>query len=278
MNWSFIKNSCQKQTAVPFIEVYRNRGLLLELVKRDFAGRYKGSFLGIAWSFIKPLIMLGIYTIVFGVAFKARWGTVNVHSRIFSIILFSGLIVHNFFSECLTRAPLLILENPNFVKKVVFPLEILPWMALISSLLHFALSFAVLMIFCIIFGVPIYGGMLLIPVILLPLVLMTIGLTLFLSSIGVYLRDISQITGTLSTITLFLAPVFYPIHNLPNLFQKIVLFNPITLPILQLRDVVLMAKPINWHSWTLALATGIIISTAGHWWFQKTRNGFSDVL
>ena len=261
-----------------FDGVIRHRGLLVELVRRDFVGRYKGSFMGIAWSFFKPLIMLGIYTLVFSVALKAKWGMGGNGKATFAIVLFSGLIVHNFFSECITRAPLLIIENPNYVKKVVFPLEILPWMSLISALLHSLLSFVVLLIFCFVASVPLYGGVFLVPLLLLPLFFMTIGLSWIFASLGVYLRDLSQVMGTVSSITLFMSPIFYPVGNLPELFRKIIFWNPISLPVIQIREVMLLNRPIQWEYWGIAMFVGLFASGFGYWWFQKTRRGFSDVL
>lgn len=245
---------------------------------RDFVGRYKGSFIGIAWSFFKPLIMLAIYTLVFSVVFKTKWGIDGNHKGAFAIILFSGLIIHNFFSECITRAPVLIIEHANYVKKVVFPLEILPWMALISALLHFFLSFGVLLAFCLLAGVPVHGGILFVPLLLLPLILMTIGLSWIFASLGVYLRDLSQVMGMLSSITLFMAPVFYPIDKLPENFRTIIFWNPITLPIVQLREAMLSDTPVQWSAWMLALLISVCISMLGYWWFQKTRRGFADVI
>ena len=131
----------------------RNRELLWELVKRDFIGRYKGSMSGVVWSLFNPLLMLAIYTIVFSVVFKAKWGGGEESKVAFAIVLFSGMIVHSFFAECLNRAPSLIISHPNYDKKVVFPLEILPWMTLFSVLLHFLVSFGVLLFFCLLAGV-----------------------------------------------------------------------------------------------------------------------------
>ena len=264
--------------AAMFSRLYRQRGLLAELVRQDFLGRYKGSIMGVAWSLLNPLLMLAIYTTVFSVAFKARWGEGDDSKVGFALVLFSGMIVHSFFAECLNRAPGLIVSHANFVKKVVFPLEILPWMALLSALLHFVVSFAVLLAFCVLAGVAVHAGVVLVPVIMLPLVLMTIGLSWILASLGVYLRDLSQVVAMISTVALFLAPVFYPVQNLPPDFQTLIHWNPITLPIVQLRDAVLWDRPLDWAAWGAALAVGIALCYLGYWWFQKTRRGFADVL
>lgn len=256
----------------------RNRGLLRDLVKRDFIGRYKGSMLGVVWSLFNPLFMLAVYTVVFSVAFKAKWGVGEESKVAFAIVLFSGMIVHSFFAECLNRAPGLITNHANYVKKVVFPLEILPWMALFSALLHFLVSFGVLLVFCLLAGVPVHAGVLLVPIVLLPLVLMILGVSWVFASLGVYLRDLAQVMGIVTTVALFLAPVFYPIDALPPAYQTLLAWNPITLPIIQLRDVMLWGRPLQWVDWAVSLAVGAAVCQAGFWWFQKSRRGFADVL
>lgn len=258
--------------------IIQHRELAWELAKRDFIGRYKGSFMGIAWSLFNPLLMLAVYTIVFAVVFKARWGIGDDSKVAFGLVLFSGMIVHGFFAECINRAPTLIISQPNYVKKVVFPLEILPWVALFSALLHFLVSFCVLVVFCLLTGVPVHAGTLLIPVVLLPLILLTLGLSWLFASLGVYLRDLTQGMGVVTTALLFLSPVFFPIDALPEEYQLIVTWNPITLPIIQLRDLMLWDKPVDWSVWATSLAIAVVINYIGYWWFQKTRRGFADVL
>lgn len=258
--------------------LFRNRDLLWELVKRDFIGRYKGSIMGMVWSLFNPLLMLAIYATVFSVAFQARWGTGEESKVAFALVLFSGMIIHSFFAECINRAPSLIISHPNYVKKVVFPLDLLPCMALCSALLHFFVSFSVLLMFCLVAGVPVYSGAMLVPLILLPLALLTLGASWILASLGVYLRDLSQVIAMVSTIALFMAPVFYPIENLPEAFRSYMYWNPITLPIIQLRDAMLWNKPVQWSSWLVSLSIGTTICFAGYWWFQKSRRGFADVI
>lgn len=254
------------------------RGLLWELVKRDFIGRYKGSIFGIAWSLLNPLFLLAIYTFVFSVAFKARWGGGDESKVAFALVLFSGMIVHNFFAECLNRAPGIITSHANYVKKVIFPLDLLPWVSLCSALLHFGVSFVVLIAFCLVAGVAIHPGIVLVPLILLPLIFMTIGVSWILASLGVFLRDLSQIVGMVTTVAMFLAPVFYPIENLPAGYRALIVWNPITLPILELRDAMLWNRPMRWDAWLISLGIGLLISWLGYWWFQKTRRGFADVI
>lgn len=262
-----------------FSGLLKHRELLWELVKRDFIGRYKGSIMGIAWSLLNPLFMLAIYTFVFSVAFKARWGAGGDDSKVaFALVLFSGMIIHSFFAECLNRAPSLIISHPNYVKKVVFPLEILPWLVLSSAFLHFLVSFTVLILFCVFAGVQIHAGILFTPILLVPLVFMMLGLSWLLASLGVYFRDLAQIIGMATTVALFMSPVFYPVENLPEAYRGAISFNPITLPILNLRDAMLWDKPLAWDLWLLSLVVGAATSYLGFWWFQKSRRGFADVL
>ena len=261
-----------------FSSLINHRELVWELVKRDFIGRYKGSIIGVAWSLLHPLLMLVIYTLVFSVAFKARWGVGDESKVAFALVLFSGMIVHGLFAECLNRAPVLIVSQPNYVKKVVFPLEILPWVTLCSALLHFMVSLGLLLIFCTLTGVTLKATVLFIPIIMLPLLLMTLGLTWLFASLGVYLRDITQGMGVVTTVLLFLSPVFYKTSAFPEKYQILFMLNPLTLPIEQLRDVILWGNAINWSSWTTSMFAGSAICYFGFWWFQKSRGGFADVL
>lgn len=258
--------------------LHTHRGLVWELVKRDFIGRYKGSIIGVAWSLFHPLLMLVTYTLVFSVAFKARWGVGEESKVAFALVLFSGMIVHGLFAECLNRAPNLIVSHPNYVKKVIFPLEVLPWVALCSALLHFLVNFTLLMAFCIFSGISLKATLVFIPVIMLPILLITLGLTWLFASLGVYLRDIAQGMGVVTTVLLFLSPVLYPVSKLPENYQHLISLNPLTLPIEQLRGVMLFEQPINWGHWAISLLVGCFIVYLGFWWFQKSRRGFADVL
>src|SRR5690554_4282924 len=195
--------------------LWRNRRLINAMVRREVIGRYRGSFMGILWSFFNPLLMLAVYTFVFSFVFKARWDTGSDSKIEFALILFSGLIVFNIFSECVNRAPSLMLANVNFVKKVIFPLEVLPWVVLGTTLFHALISLAVWLIaYVAFFGVP-APSVFVLPIVLLPLMLFTLGLSWGLASLGVYLRDIAQFIGILTTVMMFLSPIFYPATALP---------------------------------------------------------------
>ena len=257
---------------------WRNRELIRSLTQREVIGRYRGSILGILWSFFNPVLMLTVYTFVFSVIFKARWNA-GVDSRSeFALVLFAGLMVFTLFSETVNRAPSLILANANYVKKVVFPLEILPWVNIGSSLFHTLISLGVwLMFYGFLFGVPpVTAG--LIPAVLLPLIAFTMGISWFLASLGVYLRDVSHVIGVLTTILMFLSPIFYPISSIPEEYRGLLQWNPLMPSIEMARDVLIWGKQPEWSLYTVSLATGLLVAYLGFAWFQKTRKGFADVL
>ena len=257
---------------------FRNSNLIIDLIKREVVGRYRGSSMGLLWSFFNPILMLIIYTFVFSIVFKARWPGGSESKTEFALVLFSGLMVFNLFSECINRAPSLILNNANYVKKVIFPLEILPIVALGAAFFHFAISLIVwLAFFFIFFGLPKPEIFLLLAV-LIPLMFLIIGLSWGLASLGVYLRDVSQVVGVLTTVLMFMSPIFYPISALPEQYRALMHLNPLTFSVEQARDVMIWGKGINWSDWSLQLLVSLSIFWLGFAWFQKTRKGFADVL
>lgn len=257
---------------------WRNRSLIMVLIKREVLGRYRGSAMGILWSFFNPMLMLGVYTFVFSVVFKARWNAESTSKGEFALVLFAGLIIFNVFAECVTRAPGLIVSNANYVKKVVFPLEVLPWANAGAALFHGAISLVVWTIFyCIGWGVP-HASALWLPVVILPLLLFAIGLSWLLASLGVYLRDVAQVIGLLTTILMFLSPIFYPSSALPEEFQHLLLLNPLTPAVEQARSVLIWGHAPDWSLVAGSFVIGLLVAWLGFVWFQKTRKGFADVL
>ncbi len=262
-----------------FASLWRHRFLILQLTKRDVIGRYRGSVMGLAWSFFNPVLMLAVYTFVFSVVFKARWGASSGNDQAsFAIFLFVGLIVHGLFAECVNRAPGLILSNVNYVKKVVFPLEILPSVAMGSALFHTGVSLIVLLAARLIVNQQLSWTAIFIPLILFPLCLATMGAAWFLSAIGVYLRDVGQTVGILTTALLFLSPVFYPITALPADYQTWLRLNPLTFVIEESRKVLVYGQLPDWSAWTSFFLASLAAAWMGFWWFQKSRKGFADVL
>lgn len=260
------------------LSLWRHRSLIKALIEREVSGRYRGSTIGILWSFFNPVFMLIIYTFVFSVIFKARWNVDTDSKTEFALILFAGLIIFNLFAECINRAPTLIISNTNYVKKVVFPLEVLPWVTLGAALFHAFISIGVWLIaYLILFGAP-HITVLLLPIILLPLLLFVIGISWGLASLGVYLRDVSQFINVITTILMFLSPIFYPASSLPKEYQPLLSLNPLTLTVEQTRNILYWNTTPNITAYLIHLLVATFIAWIGFIWFQKTRKGFADVL
>lgn len=261
-----------------FASAWRNRSLIAASVRREVLGRYRGSFMGILWSFFNPLLMLAVYTFVFSVVFNARWNVASDSKTEFALVLFAGLIIYNLFAECVTRAPGLILANVNYVKKVVFPLEILPWVTLGSALFHGAISLGVwLLAYLLLFGLP-QPTFVYFPLIVMPFALLIMGISWLLASLGVFLRDVAQIIGVVTTIFMFLSPIFYPASSLPPAYQALIFANPLTPIIEQTRDVLFWGKLPDFQLLGVYLLLSAVVAWLGFAWFQKTRKGFADVL
>jgi len=250
------------------------------MTRREVLGRYKGSFMGVAWSFFTPILMLAVYTFVFSEVFKARWGVGDAgeSKAEFAIMLFVGMIVHGLFAECIIRSPSVISSNVNYVKKVVFPLEILPLVVLGSALFHMVISLLVLLLAQLVFSKALPWTAIFFPLVILPLVLGAAGFAWLLSSLGVFIRDIAQVTGIASTVLLFLSPVFFPISALPAKYQVWLQLNPLTFIIEESRRVLVLGRLPDLQTLGIHFVCGVLIAWLGLWWFQKTRKGFADVL
>jgi len=256
-----------------------NFDLISQMTKREIIGRYKGSILGLLWAFFNPLFMLSIYTFIFSVVFKARWGTVGDQSKAqFAMILFVGMIVHTLFMEVLTRAPVLVTGNVNFVKKIIFPLEVLPFVSIATAIFHSAVSLFVLVISSFILNGYINWTILLIPVVLFPFILFILGIAWILSSLGVYFRDVGPIISLLTTVLMFASPVFYPISSLPIELQSWVLLNPLSFIIEESRKVIIFGEIPNWNGIGFYTLVSLLVMKLGYFWFQKTKRGFANVL
>ncbi len=258
--------------------VLRHRHLIIQMTKREVIGRYRGSMLGIAWSFFNPLIMLAVYTIVFSTVFQAKWGVGSESKTEFALVLFIGMIVHGILAESMNSSPLLMLRNASYVKKVVFPLEILPWVVMGSTIFHALISFLVWLLFYLAVNHSLQWTAIFLPLIFAPLVLFSMGVSWMLASLGVYVRDVGQMTGVLVIVLLFLSPVFYPASRLPEPYQTIIYLNPLTFVIEQARDVLMWGNMPNWTGMAIAFTASFIVAWLGFAWFQKTRQGFADVL
>lgn len=249
------------------------------MTRREIKKKYQGTFLGLAWSFISPLLMLSVYTFVFAVVFKSRWGTTGDESRIeFAITLFAGLIVFGIFSESLNQSPGLIISNANYVKRVIFPLEILSIVSVASILFNAAMSVVVLLLMQLMFKGSLPLTVIFFPLVVLPISLLGLGASWFFSALGVYLRDIGQLLGFLTTILFFTSAIFFPISALPENYQRLLKFNPLVLFIEQSRNVLVYGNSPDWVTSFILLIISSLAAWIGYWWFQKARKGFSDVL
>lgn len=259
--------------------LWQHRQLIVGMTQREIMGRYKGSVLGLFWSLVQPLFMLTLYTLVFSGVFNARLSTAPTQNHIeFALSLFVGLILHGFFAEVLGRAPMQIISNTNFVKKIVFPLHILPVISLGAALFQGAVSLGVLLVAILLLRGNLPISVAFLPIVLLPLILITLGLAWLLTSLGVYLRDIGQGIGMLMTVLLFASPVFYPLSALPPALQELLLLNPLTVAIEETRRILMEGQAPQWDTLGIYSIAGLLIAWAGYAWFQKTRRGFANVL
>jgi lipopolysaccharide transport system permease protein len=257
--------------------VLRHRSLLSELVRRDVAGRYRDSMLGLMWSFINPLVMLAAYTVVFGVFLQTKWPGVE-NTLEFSVVLFAGLILFSFVAECLNRAPALVVTQPSYVKKVVFPLELFPWMVVSTALFHAAVSTIVWCVFHLVAFGRLDWTVALLPLVFMPLILITLGFTFLLAGIGVYIRDVGQIITIALQLLMFLSPVFYSIDRIPAPYRTFLAVNPLAFLIEQARDVMLARGPLDIPGMLAMTAGAFVFAWLGFVWFQHVREGFADVL
>ncbi len=266
------------RVAGPLEGLRRHRDLTWEMTRREVLGRYRGASFGLLWSLISPFMMLTIYTLAFGYVLKSRWPGASGNMGDFAMLLFIGLIVHGFFAECLTRSSNLVVGNPNLVKRIVFPLQILPWSMVLSALFH---AFANMVVFVVVNFVvrgELHATMLLLPVIFLPLAIGVLGLGWLLSSMTVYLRDINQITGVVATAMLFLSSAIVPVQTLPENYQAVFKLNPLTFIIDQAREVAFWGRLPDWEGLALYTIAATFFAYIGYAVFQKSRRGFADVL
>ena len=263
-------------------QLWFQRDLIGQLTRREVAMRYRGTVLGMVWSFVTPLLMLAIYTFVYSVIFHATWpeaGQDRGTSRAtFGLILFAGLIPYQLLAEVLTKSPLLIIGSPNYVKKVIFPLEILPVVTVLSATVHSVISLLILLAGMLIFRHEISMTLWMLPLVYVPLMLLSVGVGWFLSSLGMYIRDASQAIAPIVQMLAFLAPVFFPITLVPAAIRWVYYLNPLTMIVSGYRQTTVFDQSVSLMGWSLCTAVGLLAALAGYIWFEKTKSGFADVL
>lgn len=261
----------------PFYTLLKHRRLIFDLTRRELAARYKGSLLGIFWAVLNPLMLLALYTFFFSLILKAKWGVGETPPN-YGLMLFCGLIVHGWMADVLSRAPELLAANRNYVKKVVFPLDALGWITVFSALVQLVLSVIILAILSLLLGQGISWTILLLPLVLLPLMLLLLGLSWFISSLAVFFRDVGQFMGSLLTLLLFTSTAFFSLETAPEVIRDLLLFNPLTIIMDSVRQVVILHQMPNWQLLGLHSIISLMVFWLGYAWFQRTRPGFADVL
>lgn len=256
---------------------YRHRFLIRAMTRREIAIRYRGSMLGGLWPYLSPLLLLSVYTFVFGGVFKSRWpGTTGLGD--FAMVLYAGLLLNSLLAEVLGRAPSLVLENPNYVKKVVFPLETLPWVSLGTALFHGLIGFGLLVVANSLVGTGLHPTVLALPVLVLPFALLLIGLSWLLAAVGVYLRDLVQVMPPVLTCLMFFSPVFYSRAQAPATLQTWLGLNPLTFVIENARRVIFEGTWPLWQGWLNYSAVAVLIYLLGFAVFIRLKKGFADVV
>lgn len=255
-----------------------NRQLIWQLARRDVLARYRGALIGIAWSFVTPLLMLTIYTFFFTAVFKARWGGMDETRGAFATAMFVGLIVYGAFSECVNKAPSLIVNNTNYVKKIIFPLDILSIASILAAMFHALIGLTVYLGFLLFFIGKVPATFALFPLVFIPLCLICLSASWLLSALGVYVRDIGQTIAVLLTVLMYTSPIFYPLDAVPAEFRQILRFNPLTFLIEQARAVLLLGQAPDYLGLLIYTLKALIAAWLAYAFFQKTRRGFSDVL
>ncbi len=257
--------------------LWRHRALVAELTRREFSGRYQGSFGGVLWSFVQPLFLLAVYTIAFGAILKAHWGF-SGGTGDYALMIFAGLVVYNAFSECLMKAPGLVTGNPNFVKKVVFPLELLPWVMAFTVMLHAAMAVAVWVLgYALLRGVP-HATAVLAPVVFACFFPILLGIGWLLSAVGVAVRDLGQLSALASHALLFLTPIFYGVEAAPPVLRPLLMANPLTFVVEELRLVLFFGQVPGWRGLAVYFGLSCLFAWASLWVFRRMRRGFADMV
>ena len=276
MNGFFLKNWLV--SLLSYLWPWRHRGLIAQLARREVHARYRQSWLGLVWVVLTPLMMLGVYTLVFRHVMRVRWYGLEEGNLEFALRIYAGLAVFNFFAECVNRAPTLVLEQPHLVKKVVFPLEILPWAAAVSASVGLAVSGVLMMVLAAFSqtGLPI--TVVALPLVWVPLLPLVLGLGWLLAGLGTYVRDVGQLLGMLVSALMFLSPIFFPVEALPESVRSVMLLNPLAWVMTGTREVLLTGHWPDWGALLLLFVTCTLVAMLGAAFFRKARVGFSDVV
>lgn len=266
------------KTALSYLFPWQHASLIWQFASRLVQTRYRQSWLGTTWVLLTPLLMLTVYTLVFRNIFRVRWGTLDESNLAFALRLYAGLAVFNFFAECINRAPNLVLAEPHLVKKVRFPLEILPWVNLMAGLVHLGIALVMLCLLGAWEQAQLSLTLLALPLVWLPLMPLVVGLGWWLAAIGTYVRDIDQLVSMALSVLMFLSPVFFPVEALPAQWQQWVLINPLAGVMTDTRSVMLAGHWPDWSRLALNFLACTALAAAGAVFFHRVREGFADVV
>jgi lipopolysaccharide transport system permease protein len=262
--------------------LWKHRDLTRQFAVRYFLSRYRGTHLGVVWSLIFPLLMLVVYTFIFTQVFSAR-GVEPPESRpLYAVWLFCGMSIFGIFSASTTRACGLVLENPQYVTKVVFPLEVLIVSNLGASLFYALIEIALVLIGTAIFAHEFHWTVVLLPIVVFPLILLSLGLSWFFASLTVFARDTANIvTLVIGQLMFFLTPVFWKpeqlLTSMPGL-RWMIDWNPLASVVENSRRCVLSGEPLEWEGWVFSMIVGAAAAILGYAFFMKSKKGFADVL
>ena len=258
----------------------RHADLLRQLCARDLRARYRQSWLGVAWIVLTPMAMLAVYTLVFRHVMQVRWPGADDGASgdlAFAMRIYAGLAVFLFFAECVNRAPALVLEQPNLVKKVVFPLELLPWVSAATAGVGLGVAALLLCSLAWLSGLGLHATMLMLPLVWLPLLPWVLGLGWLLAGLGAYVRDVGQVLSLLVSALMFLSPVFFPVQALPQGVRSWLALNPLAPVMTSTRDVIAGQLP-SWGALAWVALAGGALAVLGALFFRRVRSGFADVV
>lgn len=262
----------------PFSALGKYRHLTFEVTKREVLGRYRGASFGLLWSLINPFLMLIVYTLAFGFILKSRWPGYTGGTTEFALILYVGLIVHGALAECMIRAPGLVPGNANLVTRVVFPLHVLPWTVVLSAVFHMLANAVIFLVLSLLVRGHVPWTVVMLPLVWVPLLVLSVGISLFLAALGAYLRDVGQVMAALVTAMLFLSSAIVPISSVPERYRIVFELNPLTFIIDQSREVAFFGHLPDWKGLLVYLGIAVVATYAAHAIFQKARRGFADVI
>lgn len=257
----------------------RHRNLIYQFSIREISSRYRGSLFGLAWTVLQPLFMLFVYTFVFSIVFNAKWGkAASGGNSEFALVLFVGIITFNIIGDTLGASPTLVLSNVNLVKKVIFPLEILPVAKIVGVLVNAVVSLLIALLGILIVRNEIYPTALLLPLAWLPAILFALGLSYFISALGVFIRDVQPTVGVLVTVMFFLSPIFYPLEAVPESYRIYCTMNPIAIYVESARSLLIWGRIPDLVYYSSGFGFSLLVFVSGLAFFMKAKNSFADVV